>query len=229
MSRYPVQGVLALGVLITSISGAGVVAVFSDTATTFPNTVETGEQPHSSLQIGGGRFDSSTNGDIVCFGFVDDLQTPLIAASSLAPGTGQSSDPFCLKNNYSGNVSINVTVIDLSDVDIHCTGDEAVYDSTCIAPPDLPPGQSLDGELSPLLRIQLHRAQCSPADVLNEYDDSLTGLQTTPRDLGSMSPGEVACFGLYVRYPATAAYEDQEAAQTDMASWRFAFTATGAP
>ena len=56
MNRQSLWSVIALGAVIASLSGAGVVAVFSDTATTGTNEVSSGDQPHfEGLKIANGR------------------------------------------------------------------------------------------------------------------------------------------------------------------------------
>lgn len=221
MSRSPMWSLVALGGLVSALSGAGVVAVFSDSALTGTNDVTTGEQPHLALQIAGAHV--AQGRDFVCSGFTDDISTGLYVATNLQPGDFLASD-MCLQNTFSGPLSVTVRSFDLADHDPQCTNDESVYDRTCPAQD----GGDATGELSALLSVTFSRwMHCEDfSGGKTETVAWLPDLDATPATLGSLGAGEVACVQTFATYATGATYDQRQAAQTDQATWRFAFDGT---
>src|SRR5262245_17507860 len=96
-SRHLLRTLVALGILVTLVSGTGVFASFSDQATTGPNSVISKEQPRAAdLRIATGDSDGF---GFQCGTFVDNLQTGLIGVTDAEPSAGALQQSFfCLKN-----------------------------------------------------------------------------------------------------------------------------------
>ena len=215
MTRYPIQSVIALGVLITSISGAGVVAVFTDTATTGANSVTSGDQAHlNALQIATATL--GPGGIIECDTFSADLQTGLFTMNGAQPGDTQNAY-ICLRNDYSATLNLSVGVMDLVDTDPYCTNEESTFDTSC---------GSGAGELSGVLAATFGPyADCATPTNVNT-GQLLSVLAADPIGFDSAAQAEVACFQIQVSYGLSASGPQRQAAQTDDVSWRFAFTGT---
>jgi hypothetical protein len=143
---------------------------------------------------------------------------------------GGSGTGVCVRNAGSSTVSVTFTALDLTDVDTACTGDEAVVDTSC--------GNGGAGELSPQLSVGFMPTECETGlptgvaavlrlDVLARPGSSTalpSGVDGSPLVLAQ---GETACFDSRWSYGPTTA-DAPTVAQTDQATWRFAFDGTQA-
>jgi len=219
LNRHLLRVILALGLVITLVSGAGVLAVFTDRATTSTNTAESGEVARAAdLELA----EAFSMGGIFCGQFVDDLTTPLIATQGIQPTADViQRGYFCLRNVGSASLDVVMSVIDLVDVEIGCTGDEASVDLSC--------GLDQEGELSPNLVIGLTKYSCVDGISLGFITGGLSNLAVNgmPFQSGStLAPNEIFCASVEIYYPTTATTEQVQAAQSDRATWRFAFDGT---
>jgi predicted ribosomally synthesized peptide with SipW-like signal peptide len=219
-TRRPlVAAVVALGGVITLAGTTGVFAVFTDRATTGTNTFATKDLPRAAdLEIAAGTAGAAWS--INCGTYSDDLQTGLISVSDASTNQATDSTVVCLKNAGSATVDVATSVIDLSDEDTDCTGDEAVVDATC--GPDQTTAAFQAGEISPLITLSLMVADCSDT---NQGSRGAGGLpDVTDVSVATMAPDEVLCVRFTTRYQPTDA--QAQAAQSDTATWRFAFDGT---
>jgi len=219
--RPLLTSIAALGGVITLASTTGVFATFSDRSTTGTNTFATKDLPRAAaLQIATGSATTGSIWSISCGTYSDDLQTGLITLSDVTPNQATDSGFVCLKNAGSATVDLTTSVIDVTDLDTDCTGDEATVDSTCGIDETIQAPQA--GELSPLITLTMTAADCS--DV-NQGGRGLGALpDVTDVSVASMAPGDVLCVGFTSRYFPTDA--QAQAAQSDTATWRFAFDGT---
>jgi hypothetical protein len=224
MARHPLRLVIVLGALITLVGGTGIFAVFSDRATTGPSDVTTGGLGRAAdLKIADAQpQDPMNSGPFICGTFVDDLATPLFNFTATA---GSGDERFlCLENDGSSAVDVSVTAIDITDLDIQCTGDEAAFgDTTCGEDGQMNPQA---GELSPNLTIETDLYDCMTGSATGtvgvpDFSSSLAGLGATPEALGSLSAGGSLCVRLRVFWRATG--DAAQLSQSDEATWRFAF------
>lgn len=200
-----------LGLTVSLLSG-GIFAVFTDRATTGSNDAGTrAEARAADLKL-------ATATGLDCGVFVDDLATGVITVADLQP-TGAAQARVCVRNDGSEPVAVDVSVIDLLDLDVACTGDEAAAgDTTC--------GGDLVGEASGALHSLVSRRDCTTGDELSWASATLSSNALTPIPLPGTSPlaaGEVACIVFGVGYYPGA---DQQLTQSDKATWRYAFDAT---
>lgn len=208
MERRSAMAVMALGAVVTLLGGTGIFAVFSDRATTGTNSVESGALPRAAdVQIA-----LYSSGE--CQTFSEDLTTGLFDASGVQEGYGVSS-PLCVKSVGSADVALSMTVIDLTDSETGCTGDEAAAgDATC--------GSGV-GELSSALSVGVFRFDCETGAGSIPERDWLNASTTKNVALGPVQPGEVACVAADVGYGHNVPELTQQVAQSDRATWRFAF------
>jgi hypothetical protein len=218
--RRVLLAIAGLGSVVTLLGLAGLIAPFTDRATTGANSIESGARAREvdlqlASDLGGGQ----------CSLFSDDLTTGLISASNVQPATVGSGARACLRNAGSSTASVTFTALDVSDVDTACTGDEAVIDTSC--------GNGGAGELSSQLSVGFEPINCNdgqPQAVFAESRLDLLATTSSPllRSDGSavaLAPGEVACFeARWVYFPATT--DDATVSQTDLATWRFVFDGT---
>lgn len=205
-----------IGSALSLVSGTGLFAALTDTARTGTNLVDTQAlQGSSDLRIATATV---TGGVFECGTFTDDLSSPLITLSDQVPGydTGTAYQ-FCLRNLGSQRVNLSALSEGLSDVELACTGDEAVYDTTCVS------GQA--GELRGLVRVSFFGQVCASGASQEPPNSSpmLADTTTTPVSFGTLDPGATRCFAtaLFMSGQSTAAVQ---AAQTDRLTWRYAFT-----
>jgi predicted ribosomally synthesized peptide with SipW-like signal peptide len=220
MGRHALRITILLGVLITLLGGTGIFAVFSDRATTGVNDVTSGELGHAAeLRIANAspQSDPQVSGPFDCGTYTDDLATGLF--SFTVQGGNGDWQSACLRNAGTSSLDLSVTAIDLTDIDIACTGDEAAFgDTTC--------GGDAAGELSPNLDIWFSAFECGGGGALVEFGGRLRldALSTGSIALGNLAPGADRCFAISV----TDVGRDTAAqiAQSDKAEWRFAFDGT---
>jgi predicted ribosomally synthesized peptide with SipW-like signal peptide len=217
--RALLTSIAALGGVITLASTTGVFAVFTDRATTGTNSFATKDLPRAAdLQIAAGS--AGTNWSVSCGTYSDDLQTGLVSVSNVTANQTSDSGFVCLKNAGSATVDVTTSAIDLTDLDTDCTGDEAAVDTTCGIDPT--PGTPQAGELSPLITLSLTTADCSNVNQGGRGLGALPDL--TDASVASMAPDDVLCVGFTIRYLPTDA--QAQAAQSDTATWKFAFDGT---
>lgn len=218
MDRRLPASLMGLGLIMTLAGGAGVFAVFSDRATTGTNSITSGPRGQAvDLQIAPATVAA---GVWDCGDFVDDLHAGLFSVTDAQPG-GSWDSTFCLRNEGSVGVYLLATVVDRSDSETDCTGDEAVVDTTCGT------GQ---GELGYVLRVRFERQDCATSEpkaasdhpFLDFIGDSVMIEGGSPQGL---NPGDTACFGVTLTYPDDPGLPEEiaQVAQTDELVWRFAF------
>jgi hypothetical protein len=216
MGRHSLSTVMALGAVISLIGGAGLFAVFTDRATTAENSAVSGDRPHlEALQMAPGAL--TVEASIACGTFSDDLATPLVAMTNAQPGDGHQ-EYVCITNTSSLDLLLSMTIVDLHDVETACTGDEPAFDPSCVA--DEP------GELSSVLFGNGSIIDCATASGPGSgirLADLAAGQAVT---LGTLTAGSTGCFLAGATYPFYVADIDQQVAQTDQATWRFAFDGT---
>ena len=226
MRRQTLVAIMALGAVVTLIGSAGIFAVFSDRATTGTNTVTSGERASAAdLQIASWP---SAPGFLDCGAYQEDLATGLFDLSNVQPGfsstiAGTLPTMVCLKNVGTAALLVTGSVIDLTDIETGCTGDEAVAgDATC----GVTPGIQTAGELSGVLQASLKPASCLDGSPYPSAAQPFALTTPTPVDLGSLGPGDVACIAVIVSYPGGTSETLAQIAQSDQVTWRFAFDGT---
>jgi hypothetical protein len=199
--------IAALGSVVTLLGLVGLIAPFTDRATTGPNSIQSGERAREvDLKL------ATTDPNGVCGAFVDDLTTGVISVSSVQPSSADTGAGLCFRNAGASPASVSFTALDLSDVDTACTGDEATVDV-------LSCGSGV-GELSPQLSVGfMVDHQCDGQTLI--YEQRLPVLSTTSMPFGTLAPGQVWCLSPYWSYFPTTA-DAPTMAQTDEATWRFA-------
>ena len=224
--RPLLTSIAALGGVITLASTTGVFAVFTDRATTGTNTFATKGLPLSAdLQIAHGdiAIDETTNiWTVNCGTYADHLQTGLVTLTDAVSTDGYSTDFVCVKNTGSRTVDVTTSAIDITDEDTDCTGDEPSVDDTCGVDHQLTGFPPKAGELSPLLHVSMVVAPCDDAN------QGGSGIGTLPDvsdvTVATLSPGQTKCVRYSVDYAATQA--QAQIAQSDTATWKFAFDGT---
>jgi hypothetical protein len=227
MGRHSLRIIIVLGMLVTLTGGTGIFAVFTDRATAGENTVTSGTRPKSAdLRIepahlpsgAGGTFDCDIDGDAILWES-ENTATAQFTVTDVQPGNSLGDAYICLKNVGSAVLSLNVSAIDLVDLESDCTGDEAASgDTTC--GPD-PNGGPQAGELSRLLTVVADRVECTQALPPTETPVALDAYSAVNFD--GLAPGGITCFWIQVAYPTPATDADAQVAQSDTATWRFAF------
>ena len=228
--RPMLRTIVALGIVVSVVSGAGVFAVFTDHATTGSNSVVSGTlasaadlQLATATPIVVGGVETT---QVTCGTYVDDLVTGLISVTNAAQSVSYlQRSYFCLKDVGAAAILIRWSATDLSDIETGCTGDEATVDTGC----GIVAGTAYDGELSQALRVRLTNWNCltgaSEGDILASFE-SLTQPGGVPtQGQVSLGPGDVYCGSVEVLYPWGTANEVVQAAQSDQVTWRFSFDA----
>ena len=203
--------IMALGAVVSLSAVSGVFAIFTDRATTGTNSASSrAEAASADLQIAPATFDA---GGVRCGEYDEDLSTGIITATDVYAGVPSADGNLCLKNVGSRPLDLSASVIDLVDTDTGCTGDEGSIDLSC--------GGDAAGELSPQLRV-IFLTGCASLSVV---DNSRIGTMTsTPLTLSDLAPDAVACF--QVRVDVVPEGDSVTRAQSDTATWRFAFDGT---
>jgi len=218
--RSVLTTMMAVGVVITLTGASGIFAVFTDRATTGTNSYASRAEPRAAdLQLA--AVTSTGDGTVLtCGTYVDDLATGIIEASDRAPNDGAGSQFLCVRNAGSQSIEVDVSAIDLVDLDHACTGDELAADpDTC--------GGDLEGELSQQLDVQAVFFECDASNVFTTTAAvTLASMETTPVSLFSLMPGAVRCVG-FAHYFVVDEVESQHT-QSDTAQWKYAFDAATA-
>ena len=234
MARHSLRIVIVLGMLVTLLGGTGIFAVFSDRATTGSSDVTSGTLGRAAdLKIAAAQpQDPMNSGPFVCDPYTDDLTTQLFHFTA---NSGSADERFfCLVNAGSSPVDLSLTAIDITDLDVDCTGDEAAFgDSTCGEDQTTLVPQA--GELSPNLTVEADTYHCSTGAGLGtpgvpDYSSSLADLGTTPIAIdnnltgGILGAGASVCVRLRVSWRASG--DAAQVSQSDEATWKFAFDGT---
>jgi hypothetical protein len=227
MGRHALRITILLGVLITLVGGTGIFAVFSDRATAGTDSVGTGTQAKAAdIQIaeGDGIIGNVPFG---CGTFEDDIATAQFSVGGIQPGFTSTAE-LCVTNVGAAPVTLTIGTVELTDLDIDCTGDEtAAGDTTCGLDAGMLPQT---GELSPLLDLSLTTRSCDDSTLLTDdggatLDELATGNFVIADPTAAIAPGATVCVQIGVAYaPSTL---DAQLAQSDVATWRFKFDATG--
>lgn len=225
MGRHALRITILLGVLITLVGGTGIFAVFSDRATTGVNDVTSGELGRAAdllIAVDPALHDPQSSPPFACGTFSDDLATGLFSFTANF-GSGNDAN-VCIRNAGTAGVDLTTSAIDLVDLDVDCTGDEAAFgDTTCG-----PDGNALPqvGELSPIVDVTVIGYECIGGPAIANWggNATLADLASTPISLGNLAAGQDRCLVIRV----INAYGDPAAqvAQSDRAEWRFAFDGT---
>jgi hypothetical protein len=229
--RPLLRTIVVLGIVVTFVSGAGVFAVFTDQATTGSNSVVSGALASAAdLQLATATpiiVGGAETTQVTCGTFVDDLATGLISVTNAAPSvTYLQRSYFCLKNAGTAAIGVRWAATDLADVETDCTGDEATVDTGC----GVVAGTAYDGELSQALRVRLSNWDCgtgaSNGDILAGFENLTQPGGVPIQGELTLGPGDVYCGSVEVLYLQDTAVDIVQAAQSDQATWRFAFNAT---
>jgi hypothetical protein len=217
MRRSILVTVAVLGTLISFIGSTGLFAALTDTARTGVNTVNSaGLAASADIRLATATYggDPST---VTCGTFAEDITTGLFTVHDAEPSaTALDEKFFCIKNVGSQSVALAALADDLSDVDTACTGDEALYDSTC--------GGNAAGELSDNLLVSYLTVSCATGSGSGSAA-TLNANATTPVTLGSLGTGVTGCYLVRIFYADTTTPDNVQKAQSDKATWRFKFTA----
>jgi hypothetical protein len=104
---------VVLGLVVTAIGGTGIFVVFTDRATTGPNTASSGERASAAdIQLAIAIPDA--NGGYACGAFDEHLANPFFTVSDVQPGDG-ASRMACVPNVGSASVTVTLSSIDLVD------------------------------------------------------------------------------------------------------------------
>ena len=214
--RRPVLiSMMALGAVVSLATVSGVFAVFTDRATTGQNSASSrGEAASADLQIAAGTL-NTTSGATTCGAYSEDLSTGIISATDMAPFVGLIQVSVCLKNVGSRDIDLTTAVIELTDTDTGCTGDENALDSASC-------GVGV-GELSSNLRVVPFWGDCTSFGT-SLGEPTVAELASTPLATATLSVGEVGC--VYFEVIDVAVGDDVTISQSDTTTWKFAFDAT---
>jgi predicted ribosomally synthesized peptide with SipW-like signal peptide len=214
--RRPLLGsLMVLSLVTTAVGGMGVFAPFTDRATTGLNTVSSGERPKAAdLKLAFPVDDFSTCTTSATYS--DNLTTAGIVASDVQPAY-RDIKYFCLRNAGSAALTVSASVIDVTDVDTACTGDEAAGDTTC--------GGDAAGELGTVLYGFVSRFPCQGGASDVNVDIGFLG-NASPAPLGTVAAGATVCGFVEVDYPQNRPLEDVLNAQSDTLTWKYAFNGT---
>lgn len=211
---------IALGAITLGLGGTGLFAALSDTARTGTNSVSSKALAGSAdLQLSGAHFDPAIGG-IACEEFSENLSTGLVTFSDMEAGGSGAGSRFCIRNVGSATVTLTALVEDMVDLDTACTGDEAAAgDATC--------GDNQAGELSQALWLDYFTVDCATSSGTNVvYGNPAPTMATTlgPVHLGTIAGGATRCFSVSVQIPGNRAQDAVQKAQSDVVTWRYAFT-----
>jgi predicted ribosomally synthesized peptide with SipW-like signal peptide len=203
---------MALGCVLSLAGATGVFAVFTDRATTGDHSVESADVGQmADLQL---AIATPSGGGFTCGTFSEDLVTATLTATDVPHTFGGGSSPWmCLRNVGAASVGVTASVLDLTDIDTSCTGDESDVDATC--------GEAA-GELSEHLTVVDSVWDCGDSSIIHTgLVTPIDAMVTTPSDLVTLAANATVCVRMNMTYSATPA--DAVIAQSDTVTWRFAF------
>ena len=216
MRRPVLLTLAAVGGVIVLLGGTGIFAALSDTARSGTNSIETDAlAPSADLQV------ASATGDLVvglsCDAFNENLTSGLITIGSGGVGFVSYQDhPYCVRNVGSKTVSLFVGVEAFDDVEVGCTGDEALYDDTC--------GTGV-GEIGEGATVNhAYFDESSPNSWLGLGGGLLRDGLQTPQHLVEVSPGETAILLVAVHVNPFNDELQAQREQSDRLTWRFIWT-----
>jgi hypothetical protein len=216
MRRGLLLSVSALGAALALGSVTGVIAAFTDQATTGSNSVTSAALPKAvNLEIA-----PRTSSD-ACTTWTDNTATPVYTLANLtaSPDTKFAGAAYCLRNTGAVSASVVVKAFDVVDSELDCTGDEAdAGDATC--------GGDGTGELSPLVELQVMKFGTCPSGGSGTAFSprTIAAMAESPSALTTLAPGDCAYVsGLYRYNPSQI---DGMKAQSDQVTFRLAFLAT---
>lgn len=214
MHRRLLASLMVLGLVTTALGGAGLFAAFSDTASTGTNSLTSGERARvADLKIFVGNILASNCND-AGLAYEDSTTTPFFTITDFG---GNRLTNACLRNVGTGTLSLQASILDLTDTEVGCTGDEAAVDATC--------GTGV-GELSSVVDMRIDIIpQCSDAYSPDSNPGSILKT-TTAVSMGSIGPGATLCFLVRLSYSASASEAALQAAQSDKTTWSFDFVGT---
>jgi hypothetical protein len=165
----------------------------------------------------GWDLDVAVRVDDRCGTFGEALPT-LIVADGLQAGRAALATGVCARNAGKGTGRLLVSIIDSSESETGCSGDERAVDATC--------GLGR-GELGEALLVVAGRQERCRGPVEPAFEASLASLTALPRDLGvELRGGQTTCLALGLWYRAGPP-DLVTASQTDRVTWRFALDLVG--
>jgi hypothetical protein len=215
MRRRLLITLTAAGSLIVALAGTGLFAALHDTARSGTNQVQTGELPSSAdLKVASALINDS----FTCGEYSDDLSSGLFTATFEQSTLGSSvgARGVCIRNDGAQTVALTMGVEDVTDTELGCTGDEAVYDLTC--------GAGQVGELSGVFHQNVYEVGCNTVPTPTFlWGGTLQDMKAVPVGLGSLNPNETRCFSVGTLLLA-ANPGDLQAAQTDQVTWKYVWS-----
>lgn len=138
MQRKRGIALLASGLLLATVSLAGVFAATNDTATTGDLSIESGTASIVDLQLGG-NFAAGTGincqpGQTGAPTYTDDLTSPFFTMTGAGPtnAAGNEIRYVCIYNNGSVDATMTADFINGTDTETGCSaGEEGAGDTTC--------------------------------------------------------------------------------------------------
>jgi hypothetical protein len=206
---------IALGAIITGLSGTGLFAALSDTASTGNNRVETAAMASSAdLQLA--TATGNVGSPYACGTFQENLSTGLFTVQN-ASSTYSSFARACLRNVGSAPVAVTTAVNLVSDTDVACTGDEAAMgDTTC--------GGDQAGELGSTIETAVWKQDCATGSGVNDMGGWRTITGFTPvTNIGTIAPNQTVCIHFALDY-FTPPVAKKTLAQSDEVTWQWTFT-----
>jgi hypothetical protein len=153
-----------------------------------------------------------------CGPFADSLPV-LVSESGVAWGDTVADVTVCVSVLGAQGGSLVLQAEELVDVEVACTGDEALVDASC--------GDGRAGELSDSLIQQVGIGGCrrNPA-TKHAWSRPLSDLSTDPLLLAQrLKDDQLFCVRLILRYEPDA--DATVASQSDRTTWRYSFTLSG--
>ena len=128
MRRSVLLTVAALGGLVSLIGGVGLFSALNDTARTGTNSAESAALGGSAdIQLAAATAVVGPVSPITCDPvFSENLASGFFSLSNVGPGSQSARVFFCIRNVGSQSVMLTALVDELVDVEIACTGDEAL-------------------------------------------------------------------------------------------------------
>jgi hypothetical protein len=220
---------MVFGAVIAAVGGTGLFAALSDTASTGVNRVDSAALAASAdlkLALSGAPvIDADPNTPFFpCGTYSDDLASPLVTATDSLPGDAiGSAGGLCLKNEGSRNLALTLAATTVGQVEVACTGDEALVDTTCGAPGA--------GELGQVIELSVSRHDCQtgaqiPVGGVPSVIRTVAQWSAVEVSFGQIGAGESACFAPSVRHLPDASTVPNQAAQSDRVTWQYRFTGT---